>query len=74
MQGSLDITGLSLLEFDIGDKHITDEIRVSPNLKRELILGAGIMQKWDISIEQRKGATRVTIKKDMHDPDITAVE
>jgi predicted aspartyl protease len=73
-KGVVEISGVTVLHFDIGGRHIMDDVRISPNLNRELIIGAGTMQKWDISVQNTKGHTRVVLKKDMHDPDIMLVE
>jgi len=58
----------------IGGKRIRDSALVSPDLAREMILGTGTMQKWDITIRNRNGRTRVVVERDMRDPEITEVD
>lgn len=53
---------------------IEDTVRISPDLKREFILGAGTMQKWDITIKNKNGHTTIHVGHDMNDPDIQTVE
>ncbi len=53
---------------------IRDEVLISPDLKREFILGAKTMQAWDISVKNKNGHTTVHVGRDMNDPDIQAVE
>lgn len=62
------------LVLTIGNRQIDDVALVSPDLSQEMIVGAGTMQKWDISIVNRNGHTEVTVGRDMHDPDITEVD
>ena len=62
------------LVLSIGDRQIDDIALVSPELAQEMLVGAGTMQKWDISILNRGGHTEVTVGRDMHDPDITEVD
>ena len=59
---------------DIRVAAISDIALVSPDLSQEMIVGAGTMQKWDISIINRNGHTEVTVGRDMHDPDIIEVD
>jgi hypothetical protein len=58
----------------IGDRRIDDVVLVSEDLAQEMLIGAGTMQKWDISIVTRGGRTEVVVGRDMRDPDITAVD
>lgn len=58
----------------IGDKAIHDVALVSSDLSQEMLVGAGTMQKWDISIITRNGHTEVSVGRDMRDPDITEVD
>ena len=62
------------LVLSIGDRQIHDIALVSPDLSQEMLVGAGTMQKWDISIVNRNGHTDVSVGRDMHDPDITEVD
>ncbi|HEY3236625.1 MAG TPA: retropepsin-like aspartic protease [Polyangiaceae bacterium] len=72
--GTLDIIGGTILIVSVGDRRIQDEALVSPNLSQELLIGAGTMQKWDISIRNENGATRVEIGRDLDHPDIQEVD
>ncbi|MBI4601255.1 MAG: hypothetical protein HY721_04760 [Planctomycetes bacterium] len=58
----------------IGGKEIEDAVLISPDLTQEMLVGAGTMQKWDISILNRSGRTEVTVGRDMHDPELTGVD
>ncbi|MFN7972660.1 MAG: hypothetical protein U0166_09985 [Acidobacteriota bacterium] len=58
----------------IGDKQVNDVALVSSSLSQEMIVGAGTMQKWDISIVSTNGHTDVVVGHDMRDPDITEVD
>ena len=62
------------LVLTIGDKAVLDVALVSPDLSQEMLVGAGTMQKWDISIMTRNGRTEVSVGRHMRDPDITAVD
>lgn len=62
------------LTLSIDGREIDDIALVSPNLSQEMLVGAGTMQKWDIIIVNRNGHTEVSIRRDMHDPDITEVD
>ena len=72
--GPLSITGATQLVIEIGDKQVQDEVLVAPQLGQEMLVGAGTMQKWDISIQNENGHTRVVVGKDLRDPDITEVD
>jgi hypothetical protein len=61
------------LVLTIGRRRVHDVALVSSQLSREMLVGAGTMQKWDISITTRKGRTQVSVGRDMQDPDITEV-
>jgi hypothetical protein len=71
--GRLTISGGTILSITIGDRLIEDEALVSPDLAQELLIGAGTMQKWDITIRNRNGRTRVEVGRDLRDPDIQEV-
>jgi hypothetical protein len=62
------------LVLTIGDRVIHDVALVSSDLSQEMLVGAGTMQKWDISIITRNGHTEVSVGRDMRDPDITEVD
>lgn len=70
----LTATGEVALVFTIGTKQIDDVALVSPVLSQEMIVGAGTMQKWDISIVNRNGHAEVAVGRDMHDPDVIEVD
>jgi len=72
--GTLTITGGTILVMTIGEKQIQDEVLVSPNLAQEMLVGAGTMQKWDITIRNANGHTSVEIGRDLRDPDIQEVD
>ncbi|MBI3269366.1 MAG: hypothetical protein HYZ53_10130 [Planctomycetes bacterium] len=72
--GALHVTGTTLLKIRIGKRMVRDEVLVSPDLGREMLVGAGTMQKWDISVRNRKGRTEVTVGHDLRDPEITEVD
>ena len=70
----LSATGELSLVMSIQGKQIDDLVLISPDLSQEMLVGAGTMQKWDISIVTRKGRTEIAVGRDMRDPDITAVD
>lgn len=72
--GKLRVAGTVFLDLLIAGKRINTSAFVSPDLKKDLIVGAGTMQMWDISIVNRNGSTRVVVGRDMRDPDITEVD
>lgn len=74
MGSQLRATGDVSLVLTIGDRQIDDIALVSPDLAQEMIVGAGTMQKWDISIINRNGHTEVSVGRDMRDPDIIEVD
>ena len=53
---------------------IQDTVFISPDLKREFIIGAKTMQAWDITIKNKNGHTAIHVGHDMNDPDVQAVE
>ncbi|MDI6640770.1 MAG: hypothetical protein QME68_00455, partial [Elusimicrobiota bacterium] len=67
------IIGGTELIVGIGKKMIITHALVSPDLSREMIIGAETMQTWDISIKNHKGKTEVVVKHDMREPDIIEV-
>ena len=62
------------LVLTIGDKQIEGSAHVSPDLSQEMLVGAGTMQMWDLSIINRNGKTEISVARDMHDPQITEVD
>jgi hypothetical protein len=71
--GKLSATGELPVVLTIGKKMIHDVVLVAKDLSAELIIGAGLMQKWDISIVTRNGGTEVVVGRDMRDPENTYV-
>ncbi|MBI2060812.1 MAG: hypothetical protein HYT87_13675 [Nitrospirae bacterium] len=71
--GGVRIVGETGLIMTIGRRRINDRVLVSPDLKREMVIGADTMQGWDITIKNRNGKTRVSVGHDMRDPDIIEV-
>ncbi len=69
----LRVVGVTELVMTIGRKRVRDGVLVSPDLSRQMIVGAGTMQKWDIGIRNLNGKTRITVGRDMRDPDTTEV-
>ncbi len=72
--GSVSITGVTSLVVAIGEKMISTRAYVSPDLRREFIVGAETMQAWDISIHTTNGKTKIHVGHDMRDPEITEVD
>lgn len=72
--GQLQATGEQPLIVTIGRKNIRVLTYVSPDLNKEMILGAGAMQEWDISIVNKSGRTTVNVGRDMNDPDLTEID
>lgn len=73
-EGKVQINAAGLLIMEHEDKKIRTEVLVSPNLKQEMIIGAGTMQSWHINIQNRKGKTKVIFGLDMRDPELTEVD
>jgi len=71
---TLRATGELPVMLAIGDRKIDDVVLVGADLAQEMLIGAGMMQKWDISIITRKGRTEVVVGWDMRDPDLTEVD
>ena len=70
----LSATGELSLVMAIRGKQIDDLVLISPDLSQEMLVGAGTMQKWDISILNRDGHTELSVGRDMRDPEITVVD
>lgn len=73
-KSSLSITGITNLIIQINDKMIRAEVLISSDLGSEMLLGAGTMQTWDISILNTNGKTKIKVEHDMRDPEITEVD
>lgn len=67
-------TGEVSLVITLNGRQIDDVALVCPDLAQEMIVGAGTMQKWDISILNRNGRTEVSVGRDMRDADLTEVD
>ena len=72
-KGKIEVTASISLIIKIGNKMIETNTFISPDLKRELLIGAKTMQSWDISIKNRNGRTSVVVGLDMRDEDITMI-
>ena len=72
--GKLLATGQIVLVITIGDKMVEDSALISSDLAQEMIIGAGTMQKWDISIQNRNGQTSIEVGRDIRDPQITQID
>jgi hypothetical protein len=72
--GKLTVTGEIPIVMTIGDRVIEDLVLLSPNLSQELLIGAGTMQKWGISIENKNGETGIIVGRNLSDPDITEID
>lgn len=72
--GQVRIVASAEMILEIDGHPILEDVRISPDLKREFILGAKTMQAWDISIKNKNGHTKIHVGHDMNDPDIQAVE
>lgn len=71
---SLTVSGDLTLVMTLDGKEFDDAVLVSPDLAQEMLIGAGTMQKWDISILNRNGSTEVRVGRDRRDPAITEVD
>ncbi len=69
----LRIVGETYLVIEIDGHPISVMASVSPDLSRELLIGAGAMQSWDVSIRNENGHTRVEVGHDLRDPGIHEV-
>ena len=70
----LSTTGELPVVITIGERKVDDVVLVSADLSQEMLVGAGTMQKWDISLVNRSGRTEVVVGRDMRDPDVTEVD
>ncbi|MBI2889719.1 MAG: hypothetical protein HYY13_02935 [Nitrospirae bacterium] len=73
-RGGVEIEGETVLVIRIGKSLISTRSLVAIDLKRQLIVGAGTMQEWDISIRNRNGDTRIVVGRDLRDPEVTEVD
>lgn len=73
-QGSLKIIGETILIIQIGEKMVDGNVMVSADLGSDMLIGAGLMQTWDISLINTNGKTKVDVQHDMRDPEITEVD
>lgn len=73
-EGKLRVTGETGFIITMGDRVIRETALISPDLGRDLLIGAKTMQAWDISIRNRNGKTKVIVGRDMRDPEITEVD
>lgn len=72
--GRFQASGTTVLEIRIGRRWIDDHVIVSPDLRCEMLIGAGTMQRWDISIRNKNGSTSIHVGRDNRDPNLLAVE
>ncbi|MBI2060348.1 MAG: retroviral-like aspartic protease [Nitrospirae bacterium] len=72
--GEVHVAGTTYLVLRLEGKMIEAYALVSPDLRQQMLIGAGTMQMWDISVLNRNGDTEVRVGRDMHDPDITEVD
>ncbi|MBI2968048.1 MAG: hypothetical protein HYY40_09570 [Bacteroidetes bacterium] len=71
--GALKVIGSLEIIIEHLDKKIKTLALVSPDMTREMIVGAITMQEWDIVIKNKNGSAKVNIGRDMRDPEITEV-
>lgn len=67
------IVGVLHLKMRVNGHWISGEARVAPDLGSEMLVGAGLMQMWDISVHNKNGHTTLHVGRDMNDPDIQTV-
>lgn len=72
--GRVRISGETHLLLLLEGKLINAIALVSPDLHQPMLIGAGTMQMWDISVLNRNGDTIVRVGRDLRDPDITEVD
>lgn len=72
-EGQITVTGITNVIIAVGGKMVSTRAFVSPDLRREFLVGAETMQAWDISIVTTNGKTEIRVGHDMHDPDITEI-
>ncbi|MBI3271233.1 MAG: hypothetical protein HYZ53_19675 [Planctomycetes bacterium] len=74
VSGNLSVVAVTHLVVTVGERMVEDDVLISPDLRQEMIVGAGTMQKWDISIRNANGDTSVVVGRDLRDPDVTEVD
>jgi len=72
-KASLKVRGQTILVIKIGEKMVQGEVLVSDELGSDMLIGAGLMQTWDISILNTNGKTKINVTHDMRDPEINEV-
>lgn len=72
--GKLRVVGVVVLSIEVGDRMIEGEVLVSPDLSQEMLIGAEMMQAWDISVRNANGHTEVHVGRDLRDPDVQEVD
>ena len=72
--GKVSAIGGLIMTMTFGDHVIKDEVDVSPDLVREMLIGVGTMQKWDISVVTKNGSTRVEFGRDLLDPEMEHID
>ncbi|MBI4669988.1 MAG: hypothetical protein HY747_12565 [Elusimicrobia bacterium] len=65
--------GITHLKVNIEGHWINGETYIAPQLGSEMLIGAGLMQMWDISIRNKNGRTVINVGRDMDDPDIQTI-
>lgn len=73
-QGTLHVTGEIPLMLTLEGKLIEDSVLVSPDLGRDMLIGAKTMQAWDISVVHSNARTEIRVGRDLRDPEITEVD
>ena len=73
-EGKLSVVGVVVMKMAFGDHVIEDEVQVSPDLAREMLIGVGTMQKWDISVITKNGGTHVDFGRDLFDPEMEHID
>lgn len=75
VQGSkLNVIGWCRLIVEYNGRMFYTFAEVAPQLSAEMLIGAGDMQKWDISIINKNGKTDIAIGHDMRDPELNIIE
>lgn len=72
--GMLRVVGVVVLAIQAGGRIIEGEVLVSPDLSQEMLIGAEMMQAWDVSVRNENGKTEVVIGRDLRDPDVQEVD
>ena len=72
--GTLQVVSETILEVTLCGKTIRIPAFLSPDLRREMLIGAGAMQDWEIAIANDNGRTRVVVGRDVNDPEVTEVD